>query len=672
MLQPLMIDGRPHWETRFDEALWPAFEDFRNFLTITWKHLGLPAPTPAQYEAAHRLQYGVDTAEFDDMFESGTWETTRELKEHLMYNGDVREDIIRAFRALGKSYITSAFTLWKLMRNPRDEKVLVISASGSKAKEFVDQTKGLMESMEIAQWLLDGPRENGARRRDKTDEFDVAGASLTQSHSVSARGIDGQITGSRATTIIPDDIEIMRNSKTEDARANILRTIRSDLGPIRRTEHGMGDIIFLGTPQTEESCYNVLVEEMGYSCWCVPVRYPAADKLDNYILTYEETGEKRNILAPYLRRLADNGTLTHGQPTDTRFGIDELIKQESQGRAEFALQYMLDTSLSDAERYPLRQHDLLVFSLNHHKAPLTIQWGRDSDDKNVVSDISNLGFSGDYFLRPLFVDDEWRPYDGVMLYVDPAGRGKDETAWCVMATLGGTMYVLHIGGNKGDPAEAMEQIAKDAKRFKVNVVEVEPNFGQGMWTTAFHPILKEHWVEQKAAVVTPGEQKTVRQSKDDMLCFIQESEWAKGQKEVRIIDTLEPVMTTHRLVVDESVLRADIDRAKKTDGAENILSYSFLYQLTHVTHERGALKHDDRLDAVAGAVAHYQAAAALDASDERTQRLDNEFDELVDQWYEDWEEGFVVGRTGDMGQRSMRSKARVLGEEQHEVIQWSS
>jgi hypothetical protein len=67
---------------------------------------------------------------------------------------------------------------------------------------------------------------------------------------------------------------------------------------------------------------------------------------------------------------------------------------------------------------------------------------------------------------------------------------------------------------------------------------------------------------------------------------------------VRIIDTLEPVLTQHRLVVNESFLR--------TGAAEEDRDYSFLYQLTHITRDRGALTHDDRVDAVAGAVAHFQ------------------------------------------------------------------
>ena len=46
-----------------------------------------------------------------------------------------------------------------------------------------------------------------------------------------------------------------------------------------------------------------------------------------------------------------------------------------------------------------------------------------------------MGFSGDQLLRPLFMDDEWRDYEGSVIFVDPSGRGKDETAWAVMKVL---------------------------------------------------------------------------------------------------------------------------------------------------------------------------------------------------------------------------------------------
>ena len=144
-----------------------------------------------------------------------------------------------------------------------------------------------------------------------------------------------------------------------------------------------------------------------------------------------------------------------------------------------------------------------------------------------------------------------------------------------MKVLNGILYLLKVGHEVTDPTKAMIEIAQDARRFNISMIEVEPNFGQGMWVAAFQPILEKTW---KGGAT------------------VQESEWAKGQKETRIIDTLEPVLTQHRMVVAESFLRED--------AATEDRNYAFLYQLTHITRDRGALTHDDRVDAVAGAVAH--------------------------------------------------------------------
>jgi len=610
MLKELVINDKPHWETNAPPHVWAAYEDFRNFLYLTWQHLGLPEPTPAQYEIAYRLQFGVDTTESPDELTSGP-----------------REDIIRCFRSLGKSYITSAYAIWRLMRNPRDEKIMVVSATGSKSKEFVAQTKGICQSMPLVQWLLEGPRDNGATRRDMAEQFDVASASLSQSYSVVARGITGQITGSRATLLIADDIEVERNSLTEEARRRIVKIVQSDFVPITKTEHGKGDIIFLGTPQTEESVYNTLVKEMGFRCFTIPVRYPTADKLKNYVLTDNQTGREVNILAHYLRDLFDNNKIKHGGPTDSRFAEDELMHIEAKGKASFALQYMLDTSLSDAERYPLRQSDLIVMSCNPLKAPLTVQWGRHNDKHNLVKDIPNVGFSGDHMLRPLFVDTEWEPYESKVLFVDPSGRGKDETAWAVVGALNGILYVLQCRGFASDPAEAMARIAVDAKKYNVSTIEVEPNYGQGMWVTAFQPILSNIWQGG---------------------CTVVESEWAKGQKEGRIIDTLEPVMAQHRLVLDE-------DLAKREARTEDH-TFSLLYQLTHITRDRGALRHDDRLDALSGAVAHYMRSMGQDVDEAARGVLQQRMDDEIDDFMEFMEGGAMVGRSRGRMRNGVRTE----------------
>ena len=141
-----------------------------------------------------------------------------------------------------------------------------------------------------------------------------------------------------------------------------------------------------------------------------------------------------------------------------------------------------------------------------------------------------------------------------------------------MKSLNGILYLLKVGAEVSDPTKAMVEIATDARRFGVHMIEVEPNFGQGMWVAPFQPILTKIWAKGGATV--------------------QESEWAKGQKETRVIDTLEPVLTQHRLVVAESFLREDV--------ATEDRNYSFLYRLTHITKDHGATNDALRLSVSAG------------------------------------------------------------------------
>lgn len=580
----------------------PLRSDFRNFLYLVWDHLGLPSPTPAQYEIAYFLQWGYAgyyalpggtiIKRYDD-----EWKTADITQAECLDvpRATYRADILKGFRGVGKSYISSALALWKLLRDPLDEKILVVSASGVKAREFVSQTKGILSTMPMLAHLR--PLQN---QRDMVDRFDVCGASISQSPSLKAAGITGQITGSRSTTIIADDIEIPENSMTEDARNKLLKSVNefdAIVVPGNRSQ-----VIFLGTPQTEESIYRRLIRERGFNCFCYPARYPKPAKRESYVIPREHGGQPHDILAPCLREIDRNPALAL-QPTDPiRFNDAELLNREAKGRSFFALQYMLDTSLTDAERYPLKQFDLMVMSVNPLKAPMIINWGHHSDKKNIRSDLSNYGFSGDYWLGPLFIDPEWRPYASKLLFVDPSGRGADETAWTILGELHGVFHVMKVGGISGDIALAMESIAVDAKNYNVDVIVVEPNFGGEIWINAFQPIL---------ARVGKARTKTEK----DWSCSVREATWASSMKEARIIDTLEPVMNQHRLVVDETVAR---------DGV-------LMYQLTHIAKLRHCLTHDDRLDSLAGALAEMVRAVRVDVKQAAQERIEEELmDELED------------------------------------------
>ena len=505
--------------------------DFKLFLTVCWKHLGLPRPTPIQLEIADYLQYGG------------------------------KRKMIMAFRGVGKSWITSAYVCWRLLNNV-DYKFLVVSASKQRSDDFSAFTKRLIADMPILRHLQAKPGQ-----WDTMIKFDVGPAKNAHAPSVKSVGIFGQLTGSRADEIIADDIEVAQNSQTEDARDKLAAACNEFEAILVPGDHAT--ITYLGTPQTEESNYNKLPAK-GYNVRIWPSRVPTAAKLAAY----------KGNLAPSIERRVHEEP---GATTDPkRFtDIDLMEREASYGRSGFALQFMLDTSLSDAEKYPLKCSDLIVTSINPLKAPVTLSYG--SSNEQQIKDIHNVGFTGDRFYRPLFVDGTWKEYEGSVMFIDPSGRGNDQTGYAVVKQLHGYLYLTAAGGLSGGyDNNTLTKLATIAKEQKVNLIISESNFGDGMFNQLFSPVLQR---------VYPCGLEEVRHS---------------TQKERRIIDTMEPVMNQHRLVVDAELIKRDIK-----DNEEDI-KYSLFYQMTRITKERGSLRHDDVLEAVYGAVNYWVEAMARD------------------------------------------------------------
>lgn len=351
-------------------------------------------------------------------------------------------------------------------------------------------------------------------------------------------------------------------------------------------------ITFLGTPQSEESIYNKL-QELQYTTRIWPSRFPSEAKLGAY----------RGCLAPsIIARLKANPELS-GRATDPqRFNDFELADREaSYGRSGFALQFQLDTSLSDQERYPLKTSDLIVTNLGLTKGPVSIQYG--SGPMQIAKDIPNVGFSGDKWYRPMYVDTQYADYEGIVMAIDPSGRGTDETTYAIVAQLHGNLFLLALGGFAGGyDDDTLKALCGLAAHYKVKHTIIESNFGDGMFTRLIQPHMRRiHGV-----------------------CKLEEVAHSR-QKEVRIIDVLEPVMNQHRLVIDERIIREDI---RLNITVERRLVYSAFYQMTRLTKDRSALKHDDLIDVLAMAVAYWvdsmgrDSKLALEASRERA--LDEE------------------------------------------------
>jgi hypothetical protein len=519
----------------------PLKADFRLFATVIWRHLNLPDPTPVQRDICLWLQHGP------------------------------RRRGVMAFRGVGKSWLTAAYSLWRLYCEPQT-RILVVSASKAKADEFSAFAKQLLADVPLLAHLK---AKEG--QRDSMLAFDVGPAQPDIAPSVKSCGITGQITGSRANLIIADDIEIPSNSLSQVMRDRLWEQVK-EFDAILKPG---GDIVYLGTPQTAMSLYNELPNR-GYEFRVWPVRVPNPEDYPNFEEGYAPQ------LAPMISD-AVRAALYGLSVEPTRFGDRDISERElSYGRSGFRLQFMLDTSLSDANRYPLKVSDLIILSFDPHEAPLKLVWAREPD--LICEGLPNVAFPGDKMYRPMNRSDDTAPFTGTVMFIDPSGRGKDETAYAIVSSLHGRLFLRECRGLEGgyDEKTVLRPLAEAAKRHKVTWVRIEDNFGDGMFTQLLKPVLRQVY-----PVVT-------------------ENVKHHGQKELRVIDTLEPVMNAHKLVVDPEVIRYDYTNQNVSQGLEKAKDFMLIYQMTRITREKGALSHDDRIEALAGAVAFWVEQMAQD------------------------------------------------------------
>ena len=536
-------------------------KDFRIFLTAIWTHLNLPVPTRAQLCIAEYLQHGPKRLQ------------------------------IQAFRGVGKSWITAAFVLWTLFNDP-NEKIMVVSASKDRADSFSIFCQRLI--LEVP-WLSHLKPKNDDQRWSRIS-FDVGPAAPHQAPSVKSVGITGQLTGSRADLMVLDDVEVPNNSMTELQREKLLQLVtecESILTPKRQSR-----IMFLGTPQTTFTVYNKL-RERSYRPFVWPARYPRK------IAMYD------GLLAPQLVEDLDKEDDLTWKPTDTRFREEDLLERESSmGRSNFMLQFMLDTSLSDAEKFPLKFADLIVNSVNPTHAPENIIWCSDPD--NIVKDLPCVGLPGDYYYRPMAIQGEWLEYSETICSVDPSGRGADETVATFLSQLNGLIYVHEMYASKdGYSDKTLLQILRRCRKYDASTLLIESNFGDGIVSELF----RKHCQTTKTNINIEETRANVR-------------------KEDRIIDSLEPVFNQHRLVIDPKVIEWDY-ASNANEATENRFQYMLAYQISRMCKERGAVRHDDRIDSLAQGVKWFTDALAISAQQQIKDRRHEEWIDHLEAWMDD-------------------------------------
>ena len=344
---------------------------------------------------------------------------------------------------------------------------------------------------------------------------------------------------------------------------------------------------FLGTPQSKDSVYNKLATI--YKVIKFPAVMPdktlpdEVDDVDEYILSLDVD--------------TDEST----QPE--RFSNEKLKELEAKiGPVNFDLHYKLKTTSADNKKYPLRLEDLIVLDVDPEVFPVKVIHAKSVVNKRV----SSFGMKGDMVYEPMHVEHNFVPYTQTVMFIDPSGRGADETAICIASFAHGYVVVHELTGIQGGyDTPTLMQICKLVNQYDINLIRYESNYGDGMFGKILQPV-----IAQNCGQVGIEEYKV------------------SGNKENRILNTLEPIMSQHRLVFDTEVIK-DKDNQM---------------QITRMQNKRGALKHDDRVDVLSAAVSFWTDALAIDPDREMELKQQEERKNQIKDWMSNKR---VLGLLGD-------------------------
>lgn len=503
-----------------------------------------------------------------------------DIAEFMQHGPRLR--MVMAQRGEAKTTLAALYAIWRIIHRP-STRVLIVSAGEQNSSDTATLIVRLIMTWDILECLRP---DRQAGDRTSTEAFDVHYAlkGLDRSPSIACAGITSNLPGRRADLLIPDDIESNKNGLTVVQRQQLLQ-LSKEFSSI--CTHG--DILYLGTPQSKDSIYNSLPGR-GFELRIWPGRYPTPDEVEKY-------GTK---LAPYLadRIKADpslqrGGGLdgSRGQPADPgRYTETDLVEKElDKGPEDFQLQYMLDTSLVDAMRQQLKLSDLVVANFDSDRVPEVIPF---QQAPKYLADLGpDFPIPLTKMYHPVPVDCAFVPPEVVLAYCDPAGGGTDELTMACGFAVGPYVHLKSIiavrGGFAGEnPDKLCEWLAANG----VTDVLCESNMGHGLFEINLRAELAKRGLSHIA---------------------VPDGEYAKGQKERRIIDSLVSAMQRHRLVVHKDVF--DQDRlCCKPYSAEQRVQYSLWHQIANITTDRQSLPHDDRIEAVAGLVRRFKRMLAVD------------------------------------------------------------
>lgn len=477
-----------------------------------------------------------------------------------------RKSMVQAQRGQAKSTLAALFAIWSLVHNP-SARVLIVSAGEKQSSDVATMIIRLLENWSILCWLR---ADSSAGDRTSYENYDVHYSlkGIDKSASISCVGITANLQGKRADLLIPDDVETQKNSMTQVLREQLLMLTKEFAAICTH-----GDTLYLGTPQTKDSIYRTLPNR-GFEVRVWTGRYPTSEELLRY-----DKGVVAPCILEALERdssLGTGGGITglRGKPTDP-MRFDEIALQEKEldyGEEGFNLQYMLDTTLSDALRTRIKLSDIPIIGLGSENAPETILWAaeprleyKERTPNLMTEKLYYAASSSDVFV----------PYSTKVMQIDPAGSGGDEVAFCVGGAVNSYVHVFSTGGFKGGMTEEnINRILDIAVQYEVDLIRVEANMGHGVVTALIQAQMQKRGIKIGTQDFYP-----------------------KGQKERRIIDTISPLTRRHKLIVHAQCIQDDWAYCEQ-HPSERRMQFSLMRQLADITYDRNSLAHDDRADCV--------------------------------------------------------------------------
>lgn len=547
-----------------------------------------PAKIPKDERDEFAMMFASTFNEFSDFAELGLQFLGYKITEmqldiaEYMQHGPMKS-MVTAQRGEAKSTLAALYAVWSLIVD-QSTRVLIVSGGERQASDVASLVIRLMETWGLLCWIRADPAR-GDRTSYENYDIHCDLKPLSASASVACVGITAQLQGKRADLLIPDDVETTKNSLTQVMREQLLM-LTKEFAAINTH----GKTLYLGTPQTKDSIYRTLPGR-GYEIRVWPGRVPTIEEEERY-------GE---TLAPYVKAMIDAGKArkgfgldgTRGEVTDPgRYTEDDLIEKEVDfGPEGFQLQYMLDTTLTDALRTRIKLSDMIVASLGTDAAPSTLYYAATPQTRVADLPVAIRGVSMYYCSG---MADLVLPYQHKVMQIDPAGCGGDEVAFSICGALNSYIHLMAVGGLQGGLCEENCNTLIDLMlEFDVKDVVMEANMGHGTASMVLMNALAKRKINTIGIT----------------------DEYAKGQKERRIIDTISPVTRKHKLVVHTRALEMDNEYCMKYSSDKRNL-YSVFTQMMNITYDRQSLPKDDRADSVAGCIQRLQGYLSVDEDKE--------------------------------------------------------